>query len=249
LLALAEDTDVLVCDAETDQDLRAIADAAAALGRGTVWAGSAGLAYQVARAAGLAGTTPSFPQRPFASGPALFVMGSASSVSREQVKVLTSSCDAIAIKILPSDLLAGAQSRRWREHESAFLKALETGRDVVAWLGTDDEGNLELTKGRQLSSALAQMVAPYAGEFGALVATGGETARSVLQAWGVTALRLIRELEPGVPFAVTENWSRQLPVLTKAGDFGTPQTLLNCWQSLRGLDRVSAATLHLGKEL
>lgn len=256
MVELAEGTDVLVCDAETDQDLRAIADAGVALGRGTVWAGSAGLAYHLPNAAGLARTSPSISQQALASGPTLFVIGSVSSASREQVKVLASSSDAITIAIPPSDLLVGPQSTKWREHELTFLKALESGRDVVALLRTEDgetEDNgkpkVDKARGRLLSSALAQMVAPHAGSFGALVATGGETARSVLQAWGVSALRLIGELESGVPFSVTENWSRHLPVLTKAGDFGKPQTLLHCQRFLHGLDRASAATIYQGKGL
>ena len=38
----AQHADVLVCDAETDDDLRRIAEASMVLGRGTVWAGSGG---------------------------------------------------------------------------------------------------------------------------------------------------------------------------------------------------------------
>jgi len=59
----------------------------------------------------------------------------------------------------------------------------------------------------------------------------------VLQTWGVTGLRLVKELEPGLPFSITENWGRRLPVITKAGDFGNPQTLVHCRQFLHDLDR------------
>jgi uncharacterized protein YgbK (DUF1537 family) len=256
----AESCDVLVCDAETDGDLRAIADAGIFLGRGTVWAGSAGLAYHLPEAAGFVSDRPSISQsvslQPLASGPTLFVVGSVSNVSREQVKVLTSNSDAMMIAIPPSDLLAEPKSPKWPGFESAILQALENGHDVVTLLGAEgpdagDNGQREvgLSKGRVLTSALAKLVAPCAEPVGALVATGGETARSVLQAWGVSGLRLVGELETGVPFSVTANWSRHLPVLTKAGDFGNPQTLLHCQRFLRGLDRASAATIYHGKEL
>jgi uncharacterized protein YgbK (DUF1537 family) len=253
----AEGCDVLVCDAETDDDLRAIADAGILRGPGTVWAGSAGLAYHLPEAAGFVRSRSSSAQAislPLASGPTLFVVGSVSSVSREQVEVLASNSDAITIAIPPSDLLAGPKSPKWPGFESAILKALEAGHDVVALLGAEapdreDNGQAGLSKGRELTSALAKLVAPCAGHVGALVATGGETARSVLQAWGVWGLRLVGELETGVPFSVTANWSRHLPVLTKAGDFGNPQTLLHCQQFLHGLDRASAPTLYRGKEM
>ena len=57
------------------------------------------------------------------------------------------------------------------------------------------------------------------------VLTGGETARAVLVARGIRALRLLGEVEPGVPFAMAPD--RTL-VCTKAGAFGSPQTLVRC---------------------
>ena len=235
MIELAKNADVLICDAETDEDLRGIADASFALGRGTVWAGSAGLARHLPQAAGLYRSLRHRSEQPLASGPALFVIGSLSGVSQEQVKVLSTAPGIISIVLPPEILLAESQSPGWRKLDSKLRNALETGCDVVASLGM--ESPIEMSKGPSLSAALAGFVAPHADRAGALVASGGETARSVLQAWGVTGLRLVGELEAGLPFSVTEKWKRQLPVLTKAGDFGNPQTLFNCCQFLRQLDR------------
>lgn len=235
---LAEGLDVLVCDAETDADLQAIAKATVALGHGTVWAGSAGLAYHLPDAIALSSTTSAASDQPLASGPTLFVVGSSAAVSREQVKTLNSSSDVITITIPPGDLLAGMQQRR--EHELRLTEAFTSKRDIVVMLGTEDK--LKIDAGRLLSSALAQMIMPHYGKAGALVVTGGETARLVLQTWGVTGLRLVKELEPGLPFSITENWTRRLPVITKAGDFGNPQTLAHCQQFLRDLDRTAQLT-------
>jgi 4-hydroxythreonine-4-phosphate dehydrogenase len=68
---------------------------------------------------------------------------------------------------------------------------------------------------------------------GALVATGGETARAILDTWGIQRLRLLGEVEPGLPWSVTDGWRRALIVLTKAGSFGSPGTLLHCRDFLR----------------
>jgi len=235
MFELAKNADVLICDAETDEDLRGIADASFALGRATVWAGSAGLARHLPRAAGLGRSLHYLSEQPLASGPTLFVIGSLSGVSQEQVKVLSTAPEVISIALPPEILLAGSRSPGWRQLDIKLRKALETGRDVVALLATESE--IEMAKGSLLSAALARFVAPHADRVGALVASGGETARSVLQAWGITGLRLVGELEAGLPFSVTEKWKRQLPVLTKAGDFGSPQTLFNCCEFLRQLDR------------
>jgi 4-hydroxythreonine-4-phosphate dehydrogenase len=118
---------------------------------------------------------------------------------------------------------------------------LSEGREAIVSIGTDPE--VDPKNGPMLSAALAQMVRPLAEKVGALVATGGETARAVLNAWGVTRLRLIREVETGLPYAITEGWRRQLPVLTKAGSFGSPQTLLACQRFLCELDRNPAAAI------
>ena len=242
---LAETADVLICDAESDQDLRAVAEASMSLGRNTVWAGSAGLAYHLPLASGLTRLPISVPELPPVDGPLLFVIGSLSGVSREQVRVLAASSDLAGISIPPRVLLAGERSPQWREYELALRDALATGKDVVITPGS--ELQVESEKGYLLCAALAQMVAPRADRIGALVASGGESARAVLQALGITHLRLIGELETGLPCSMTEGWKRRLPVLTKAGGFGTPQTLLHCRQRLRQTDRALAANFSSSK--
>jgi uncharacterized protein YgbK (DUF1537 family) len=65
-----------------------------------------------------------------------------------------------------------------------------------------------------------------------LILTGGETARAVLAAAGVDAIRLRGEVEPGVPIGVTVG-AVTLPVVTKAGAFGDDHTLLRALAALR----------------
>ncbi|TDG28557.1 hypothetical protein E2C05_20335, partial [Paracraurococcus ruber] len=69
------------------------------------------------------------------------------------------------------------------------------------------------------------------------VATGGETARALLVAAGVPALRLAGEVEAGVPLAAALGAGpvRGLPVITKAGAFGTEETLARCLEALLAL--------------
>lgn len=232
----ANHADVLVCDAETDADLRAIASASMHLGRMTIWIGSAGLAYHLPQAAGFATATDAAARAlPPLSGPLLFVIGSLSSNSIEQVRTLTSSSETLRLSVPPEVLLAGAKSERWREYVRDLEQAIGMNRDVV--LGPETEPQVEFAKRPLLSESLARMTSSVSGRAGALIAAGGETARMVLQCWGVTGLRLIGELGRGIPVSITENWSRQLNVITKAGDFGKPEALLNCRQFLHSSDR------------
>jgi D-threonate/D-erythronate kinase len=219
--------DVLVCDAETDSDLEAIARASMKLSRKVIWVGSAGLAYHMPQAA-LLGTTAMVGECELSrlSGPLLFVIGSLSRRSHEQIQVLTASSATLRISVPPDILLAGPDSPRWQEYEQRLVGAIEMGRDVV--LGPGAELQVELPDRPRLSASLAQLTSSVSGRIGGLIAAGGETARVLLQSWGVTGLRLLGELERGVPISTTEDWSRQLPVITKAGDFGRPETLLHC---------------------
>ena len=230
--AAAQDADVLVCDAETEDDLRRIAEASMTLGRGTVWAGSGGLARHLPVAAGLARGTGSAKESRRVAGPVLFVVGSGAIVSQRQVEMLGNESDTIVMKIAAEALLGGEQSSRWAAAVVELEGALGSGRDVAVM--PDPDVRIDSAMGPALSAGLGMLVQSVADRVGALVVTGGETARAVFEAWGVNRLRLIGEVESGLPYSVTEGWKRELPVLTKAGGFGGPQSLLRCRDFLRG---------------
>lgn len=232
VLAHAWDHDVLVFDAEAQSDLQAVAAAVAVLGDDVIWAGSAGLARTLPHVTRVrdGGQRPSPPALSLA-GPVLFVVGSASAVSRGQVARLAAEPGLLTVNVPTSALRAGPGDPGWIGAELALDVAFGTGDDVIVLLG--DEEPVDLGEGLSLCRSLARLVAPFAMRSGGLVSTGGETARAVLQAVGVTGLRLVSELEPGVPLSVTEGWG-PVPVITKAGAFGTVDTLRHCRAVLHG---------------
>ena len=65
---------------------------------------------------------------------------------------------------------------------------------------------------------------------GHYVLTGGATARAVLGAQEIGEYRLLGEVEPGVPFGVAPEGTL---VCTKAGGFGSADTLLRCVRRLK----------------
>lgn len=238
------DADVLICDAETDADLRAIAEASMVLGSETIWAGSAGLAYHLPHAAGLAGGLDALADVSVTScaGPALVLVGTMSSVTREQAKTLSAQEDVELLALAASVLLAGPGSEAWAGYSLRLTEALRGGRDSIVMLEADAQH--EQSDGAALAKALGVMISPHADKVGALIASGGETARSILALWGVTQLRLIGELEPGLPVSVTAGWSRSMLVITKAGAFGTPQTLVRCLEFVRSRSLERAGILR-----
>jgi uncharacterized protein YgbK (DUF1537 family) len=240
---LAREADVLICDAETEDDLRAIADASISLGPGTIWTGSAGLAYHLPRAGRLQNESV-VQSAPISAGPILFVVGSGSSVSRRQARFLESRPDLVSLRVVPGVLRAGEELPKWRAHQTALERAFNAGVDVLLILGTEE--STDSAQEPLLACALAEMLRPLAGIVGALLATGGDTARAILRAWGIVELQIVGEVEPGLPFSVAANWRRPLPVLTKAGGFGTPATLLRCREFLRALGRADSDALSRG---
>lgn len=218
---LAVKADVVVCDAESDDDLAALAKASFQLGRQAIWAGSAGLVGHLADAAGLtrthAGHAPAS-----VVGSQVFVIGSRSEVSRRQAAALAA---LEGVEVVDIDPAASSEELDEADFGGRFSAALETGKVVLVWQA-GEKPPADAAKSRRCGD-LAARIAGYADRIGALFATGGETARCLLEALGVRALRLVDEIEPGVALSVAAG-RRGLAVITKAGAFGHDATLAAC---------------------
>jgi 4-hydroxythreonine-4-phosphate dehydrogenase len=157
----------------------------------------------------------------------LVVVGSRSSVAREQARVLGEEKEVTRVPLDAAALLAGPGHARWPEADLA--RALAQGGDVLAVVGEEPQGP---ERGPALAAAAARLVAPHAARLAGLVATGGDVARALLGAIGARGLRLEGEVEPGVPLGIADS-TPPLAVVTKAGAFGDPRTLSRCRAALR----------------
>lgn len=219
----------VVCDAETEGDLGALVAAALPMA-GVVWVGSGGLTIPLAQALSPGGAV-----RPEAAtrraGPTLVAVGSASSVSREQLAVLAEDPRVAVLAVPPRVLLAGPEGPDWRPASRALVAAVgKPGRDTVA-IAIDPAAPIDPQAGPALAAALGALAGRQLGRFGALVATGGETARALLAQTGARCLDIRRELEPGIVLSQ----AGALPVVTKAGAFGDARSLARAVEALRRL--------------
>ncbi len=220
-LLAANEARAVVCDAENEDDLAAIAAASLDLPKACYWVGSSGLAAHLLHAAGIEGKTA--PPTLSVSGPILTVVGSVSGVARQQIARLEAGAD-FAVFVPEADTLrAGEADPAWHALQNDIAAALREGRDVI--LRTALGEHKDLSQGRVLSASIARLLAPLAAGVGALIVTGGETARALLPVFGAHALQLVREVEAGVPLSLTVG-RRALPVVTKAGAFGTPEAFV-----------------------
>jgi 4-hydroxythreonine-4-phosphate dehydrogenase len=232
----------IVCDAETTEDLRAIAHGGARLGAGVVWVGSGGLAQVLGPALGLsAGVGVTDGQDPVLDGPKLIVVGSAAPMARAQAVHLAGS--RIERLEIPAAALLGTATPAGILFEHAIPERLRRGLDLLITIAD------ELPPGDAADSALLDRLTdwlrPCAPLVGALVVTGGETASRILRGWGVTGLDLIEEMEPGVPLSISVG-PRALPIVTKAGAFGDPQTLTRSVTKLRNWLKAQTRQRELG---
>jgi len=225
---------VAVCDAEQEDDLRRIAEAGAKLRWPVIWVGSGGLARHLPAALGLrprAGTD-SRPRLP--DGPILALVGSRSTVARDQAKLLGAEEGVATFELDVDLLLGGAGSAQWTRAAADLRRALAAGQDAV--LVTQLGSEVDLAIGPALADALGRFATASADQIGGLIATGGDIARALLGSLGAGGLHLLGEVEPGVPIGLADA-RRPIPVVTKAGAFGTPETLQRSRAALKRLIR------------
>ncbi|MFL5453071.1 MAG: four-carbon acid sugar kinase family protein [Myxococcales bacterium] len=225
---LPSSAEALVCDAESDDDLRRIAEAGAKLSRRVVWVGSGGLARHLPAALGLRPDDSGRPRFEPRKGSILVLVGSRSEVSREQARQLCREPGIDCFDVDPEALLARppAGSRAGAD----LHRALEAGRDAVllTTLGQD----VDPSRAPAIAAALGRLVPPLFETLGGLVATGGDIARAVLSALGASGVHLVGEVEPGIPLGLADA-PCLLPLVTKAGAFGNPSTLQRCRAALK----------------
>src|SRR5215210_5171407 len=215
-----KDNECVVADADHDENLEALVRAVPDPAR-VLWAGSAGLTlalgsvYPGPRAAD-AGV-----QRARVR-PVLVVVGSLSGVAREQVRRLVREYGEMAIPV------GGGEPDAVQKAVRAARGALTGGTCAVIHSPGERSGSGEAVLG-----SLAEVVARLSEEglFEGLVLTGGATAVGVARRLGAAGIRLGGEVETGVPVGVLIG-PRPYPIVTKAGGFGGPDTLVGAVEAL-----------------
>lgn len=210
-----EGFDAVVLDAINDADLRQIARAMKLLDLPALIVGSGGLSSHVA------------PARPrsdqhladrFILSRVLVVVGSYSAVARSQIQSLLKD----GIHHVELNLDGPSEANMWTHLAYSSTDTLLTP-GLAALVA---KGNAAA-----VAAMLATTVRAIVDDYDALVLTGGETARAVVDALGVDHLRVLGEIEPGV--VLSELPRRGQLLVTKSGAFGDPDTLARIVKTLK----------------
>jgi uncharacterized protein YgbK (DUF1537 family) len=215
--AVAQGFRLILVDAVTDNDLDAIATALLEQPR---WcgAGSAGLAAAISRQLPISKTTASRGTCKKVNAPVLGVIGSQHPMARIQIDWLEKHHQAQIVR-LESD---SAQQMLHVKH--VIEEKLRQGQNLVltAELGTPCDAR----KAHTMAHAMGEIVAALEPKFAGLVLGGGDTAQGVLCALNVESAHVLAEVEPGMPALVLRGGLYPgMPVVTKAGSFGSPASL------------------------
>lgn len=220
---------IVVMDAENDNDLTLIAQAALAMTQPPLLVGAAGLANAL-------------PAESYMTMhqtlPVLVVAGSMSEMTRRQVEQAQRSGRVDVVRIAVQTLLGPKD-----ECEHIVAQACEIlmqNRHCVLQTSSsvDDRNQIDaLTAHYELSrEALGEKLSQRLGEItlaildrartGGLFLTGGDIAIAVANALGAEGYRIQSEVAPCIPCGTFVNSEiDDLPVITKAGGFGTDSTL------------------------
>jgi uncharacterized protein YgbK (DUF1537 family) len=235
------DGGLVVADAVTPADLARLARLILREDLQTVVVGSAGLAAALGPARGRRSRRR---HRPVAARhPILVVVGSPNPTSLAQVAWAERN-GAISVHAETREILAGRERFRLElERTVGKLRTeLTTGRDAILCLSQRSLGSSG--KQRSLRPSASGTLSEFLGcaarrlargeKLGALILCGGDIAVATCRALGADGIILGGEVEPGVP------WGRllggehpNLPVITKAGGFGTPNVFRAAIRFLR----------------
>lgn len=225
----ATESSVVTVDAVTEHDLHLLAEAVVRIGPRAVAAGSAGLAQALAVRwrgdGGLSlGTPPDIATR---RGPTVVLVTSLNHTARTQLQVLTEEMSTELDVIEPEigDLVDEDRFAAWRSEQ---LERVVQSHGVVL-VRAPEERSSSMSDSAQIAHRLADVVADLheKHDVSAVVVTGGDGARALVKRWCCTGIAVHDALREGMPHGVLVGGEVDgLPIITKAGGFGAPDSLV-----------------------
>jgi 4-hydroxythreonine-4-phosphate dehydrogenase len=206
---------VAVCDAETTDDLLRIAAATRRVLPAAAFGASA-----LCRAFFHDGQAAASAPLALSRRPCLIVVGTAVPAAVDQVAILVRETGTSELTPAAGELVTASKARlaRWRR---AIEEALALG-DVVLRFSDRPGGHTPTTAASVLATLVAQC-APVTSGAADLILTGGQTARTILDALGVTRFTIATEVGPG---AIISELPSGALLGTRPGSFGGLHSLL-----------------------
>jgi len=232
---------VLVIDAVEQVHLRHIARALAMGGSSWLPCGSAGLASELPLAFGCR-TRDVTPAEPMMSrNPVLLVIGSRNDATARQLREAETRLNLPLISIEPSEFA----HRKWRiarinQLAGEVSNLISCGKSVIISSALSRYVPALTGSTAGILAAIAVRVARR-WDIAGLILSGGDIARATCGALGVTGIRILRELQPGIVVGeMTGAVKEGMRVVTKAGGFGSDDAMVDTIRYLKGNEKGGA---------
>ena len=163
------------------------------------------------------------------AAPVLVVAGSRHPKTCAQVHRVASERGLLIIEVAVT--MDDSGNEQWQ----AIAEALSEGRSLVIRAPLEEIG--QTSQRRVLDVSWGKLTLQICEEFelGGLILTGGQTANVVCRALKTVAVRILGELQVGIPWGrLVGGVASGLPVVTKAGGFGHTDSLVRIVDILRG---------------
>jgi len=225
---------IIVFDAVTNQDLNNIARIGMLMPSPPLMVGSAGLADQISSLLKPSELLADHPvaHRESDEGMILIISGSLSAITLKQLDEIRRSGKGKVITIETHKLIEDQNPERENDIIAEIISA--AGACEAA-------GFQSVTRNCRYERASSLQVVEYLGRIAGrivnecprpirgLIITGGDTAMAVFKHLGISRVRLVDEILPGVPYGqVVGGNLAGMDIITKAGAFGAEDALVKC---------------------
>lgn len=212
--------------------------------------GSAGLARPLAKM--LVKRLGKEPPKPKAKN-ILLLIGSVNPVSREQLSQLKERKNPWVVTLNVGSVLESESAWEMTAKEAldSLLKAISEGYSTLVLTTPADPKDMESLRAiaqergidkTTLSLRIAKLLAKVASttldkiDIHGVIATGGDTARALLNELQANGIDLISEVSPGIPIGIISGGPKSgLKIITKAGGFGKPDVLIQSVEQLTNM--------------
>ncbi len=226
----------VIVDALNDRHLREIGAAAADLPLVTGGSGVAlGLPAAYLARGLIDALTPPPPRLAAPAGRRIVLAGSCSAMTRRQIEAARGQ----GLPLLRVDPLELADGRFTADQAEAWVAGLAQDSLPVVYSSDDPEG-VAATQTRLGREAAGETIERFLAElarrlvargFRQMIVAGGETSGAVVQALGVARLEIGPEIDPGVPWTLSQPGG-ELALALKSGNFGAEDFFLKAWSLL-----------------
>jgi uncharacterized protein YgbK (DUF1537 family) len=231
---------VFVADAETMEDLKAVADLSAM--EGALFVGSSGLAEALADKESV--DKPMLPR--IFRGRVLFVIGSVTPTSAVQCDRLVR-VGGVYEAVAQSQSVLDDPAQEMRRMIDLISKAPARRALLIRTTGTDKPGSVDLSDkeaGASISRFLGELTLETARlrKVRFLFASGGDTAAKIASRLGAASIDFVSEILPGLPFGFfrAESLERRLYFVSKSGGFGDQDAMAKSLTMVSPLPGVTA---------